>query len=117
MILFNLLKMIAKHHIHYVNLKLMENLNQQYQKLSPPQFLMKALLMQLLQPIRDRTCLNKSNHTDTQLNETSATICTPTSSDSTITGSKSIDARDYYKFNWQEYELKTVATSHEMKLK
>ena len=46
----------------------MENLNQQYQKLSPPQFLMKALLMQLLQPIRDRTCLNKSNHTDTQLN-------------------------------------------------
>ena len=86
----------------------MENLNQQYQKLSPPQFLMKALLMQLLQPIRDRTCLNKSNHTDTQLNETSATICTPTSSDSTITGSKSIDARDYLNSIGKNMSLKLL---------
>ena len=61
--------------------------------------------------------LNKSNHTDTQSNETSSTTCTPTSCHSTTTGSKSIlDAGDA-KFNCQEYELKTVVKSHEMKPK
>ena len=52
--------------------------------------------------------LNKSNHTDRQSNETSSTICVPTSCHSTTTGSKSIlDASDS-KFNFQEYELKTA---------
>ena len=60
--------------------------------------------------------LDKSNHTDKQSNETSSTICTPTSSPSTITGSKSIDASDS-KFNYQEHELKIVAASQEMKSK
>ena len=61
--------------------------------------------------------LNKSNHTDRQSSEASSTICTPTSSHSTTNGSKSIPNASDSKFNCLEYELKTVATSYDIKSK
>ena len=67
---------------------------------------MTALLMHLLQPTPSEQ-LDKSNHTDKKPNETSCTKYLPTSSHSTITGSKSIDASNS-KFNSQEMKSKSL---------